>query len=293
MGQSNEFPHQPRHTRWDKVQGKKEKERMIEKAKKQQENLNIRRTKSNTQQSYNSEEKELQREVLELGVKAKAPKELINKRRKISKEVTIPEDVVLVGESREANNTIRKEGRNHGNTWTPLNLKKRKGFNVDNPKERRGENLDPGPRRRKLTIRRIMDEQEQWTKGDDGIVEAAVRHFQNMFRKDTQISNLDALKYIERIISEDDNNNLIVTPTKELKICWRIFSLIEKIQRTSEEHGFQINHYLREANPPANRLANLSHIIEEILVFNSFADLAKNIKRLINMDRWNLPSFSE
>ncbi|KAJ8548960.1 hypothetical protein K7X08_032323 [Anisodus acutangulus] len=151
MGQSNEFPHQPRHTRWDKVQGKKEKERIIEKAEKQLENLNIRRTRSNTQQSYNSEEKELQREVLELGVKAKAPKELINKRRKFSKEVTIPEDVVLVGESREANSNIRKEGRNHGNTWTPLNLKKRKGFNVDNPKERRGENLDPGLRNENST----------------------------------------------------------------------------------------------------------------------------------------------
>lgn len=78
---------------------------------------------------------------------------------------------------------------------------------------------------------------------------------------------------------------------REWKIPWRILNFIEEIQNLVEEHGFEINHSYRETNQPADRLANLGHTIAGTQVFNSFVELPKHIRGLINMDRWNLPSF--
>ncbi|KAH0690823.1 hypothetical protein KY289_018181 [Solanum tuberosum] len=48
-----------------------------------------------------------------------------------------------------------------------------------------------------------------------------------------------------------------------------------------------------EANKPADALASLSHKIEEIKVFTLFSNLPSNIRGLINMDKWSLPSFRQ
>jgi len=90
-----------------------------------------------------------------------------------------------------------------------------------------------------------------------------------------------------------ETNSLLLTKciNKEWKIPWRILNFIEEIQNLVEEHGFEINHSYRETNQPADRLANLGHTIAGTQVFNSFVELPKHIRGLINMDRWNLPSF--
>ncbi|XP_060200073.1 uncharacterized protein LOC132628292 [Lycium barbarum] len=64
-------------------------------------------------------------------------------------------------------------------------------------------------RRKRPTICRIMDDQDQWVEGNDAITEATVRHFRHMFSQGTQVTNFDALNCIERIIEEEDNNNML------------------------------------------------------------------------------------
>jgi len=71
---------------------------------------------------------------------------------------------------------------------------------------------------------------------------------------------------------------------------WKILKQIELIQKMTEDHNFNINHYFREANMPANSLATLSHTIDGIRGFNIFYDLPKHMKGLVNMDKWNFPS---
>ncbi|WMV18303.1 hypothetical protein MTR67_011688 [Solanum verrucosum] len=67
--------------------------------------------------------------------------------------------------------------------------------------------------------------------------------------------------------------------------------MIQEIMKIVEDHGYHISHCFREANKPADKLASLSHGAEEIHVFNSFSSLPKQVRGLINMDRWEFPSF--
>ncbi|KAG5568381.1 hypothetical protein H5410_064601, partial [Solanum commersonii] len=65
---------------------------------------------------------------------------------------------------------------------------------------------------------------------------------------------------------------------------WRIKDMIQETMKIVEDHGYHISHCFREANKPADKLASLSHGVEEIHVFNSFSSLPKQVKGLINMD---------
>nr|XP_016497289.1 PREDICTED: uncharacterized protein LOC107816119 [Nicotiana tabacum] len=75
-------------------------------------------------------------------------------------------------------------------------------------------------RRRRLSIKKIMDEQDQWIEGNDAIVKAAVRYYQKIFTPENQSSDFDVLNCLERCINEEDNDLLTTTPTmQEVKDC--------------------------------------------------------------------------
>ncbi|XP_019264449.1 PREDICTED: uncharacterized protein LOC109242076 [Nicotiana attenuata] len=93
------------------------------------------------------------------------------------------------------------------------------------------------------------------------------------------------------VLGETDSMLITRCIRREQKVPWRIKSIITEIQDIVEEHGFVIIHCFREANRPADKLASLSHSSDMIHVFNSFADLPNQVKGLVNMDRWDLPSF--
>ncbi|XP_075099097.1 uncharacterized protein LOC142175982 [Nicotiana tabacum] len=92
-------------------------------------------------------------------------------------------------------------------------------------------------------------------------------------------------------LGETDSMLLTKCIRREWKVPWKIESIITEIQDIVEEHGFVINHCFREANKPADKLASLSHISNIIHVFNSFVDFPNQVKGLVNMDRWDIPSF--
>jgi len=102
-----------------------------------------------------------------------------------------------------------------------------------------------------------------------------------------------ASKGIEMAIGETDSLLLSKTVKREWKPLWKISNQVQEIQKMIEDHKFSIVHCFREANKPADALASLSHKIEEIKVFTLFSNLLSNIRGLINMDKWSLPSFKQ
>ncbi|OIT38479.1 hypothetical protein A4A49_61806, partial [Nicotiana attenuata] len=96
-------------------------------------------------------------------------------------------------------------------------------------------------------------------------------------------------------VSHGGTDSLLISKCikSEWKVPWKITNIISKIQELLvEEHGFEINHCLRESNRPGDKLPNLSHSLDKIHVFNFFPGLPNRVKGLVNMDRWNLPSFT-
>uniref|UniRef100_M1BVH0 RNase H family protein n=2 Tax=Solanum tuberosum TaxID=4113 RepID=M1BVH0_SOLTU len=96
---------------------------------------------------------------------------------------------------------------------------------------------------------------------------------------------------VNMIIGETDSILLAKAITKSWSIPWRMYIPVKKIQKIVEEHGFTINHCLREANQPANKLASISLSTDVNQVFNSYTNLPSLVKGLVNLDRMNLPTF--
>ncbi|XP_059306503.1 uncharacterized protein LOC132057945 [Lycium ferocissimum] len=90
-----------------------------------------------------------------------------------------------------------------------------------------------------------------------------------------------------------ETDSLLLTKciNREWKPPWNIANYIESIQKPVEENEFIITHCYREANKPADKLAAISHASDVIQIFNSFSEISTSVRGLINMDRWNPPSF--
>lgn len=77
----------------------------------------------------------------------------------------------------------------------------------------------------------------------------------------------------------------------EWKIPWNINSYIKETQSLIEVHGFTISHCYRETNKLEDKLASLSHRFNGNQVSNYRFEILDLVKGLINMDKWNYPSF--
>ncbi|XP_059277807.1 uncharacterized protein LOC132031987 [Lycium ferocissimum] len=96
---------------------------------------------------------------------------------------------------------------------------------------------------------------------------------------------------INLVWGETDSLLLVKCIKREWKPPWKIAKEIQQIQNLVEENGFNISHWFREANKPADKLASFSHSTNGIQVFNSFSVVPRSVRGLINLDKWNLPSF--
>lgn len=92
-------------------------------------------------------------------------------------------------------------------------------------------------------------------------------------------------------IGETDSLILAKCSRKEWKPPSKIYNQIKEILKMIEDHDFNINHYFREANRPADRLAVLSHKVAGVKTFNLFCELPSNIRGLVHTDKWSLPTF--
>ncbi|KAK4711752.1 hypothetical protein R3W88_006265 [Solanum pinnatisectum] len=111
---------QVRISRWDKVQ--KEKEGKA--SKRYQQKLNVRSTRSENTASITNPEAELQGKMLSLVIKdPKDIKNIQNKRKKFTGEVSIPKEVTLQGEFRDDDGIVRKTKADQLTKWASLTNK--------------------------------------------------------------------------------------------------------------------------------------------------------------------------
>lgn len=68
-------------------------------------------------------------------------------------------------------------------------------------------------KRRKLAIRKIMDDQNQWLEGNNDVAEGAIRFYQQLFSQKNRYDDFSALNSLERCITDEDNSMLIEIPS--------------------------------------------------------------------------------
>lgn len=66
---------------------------------------------------------------------------------------------------------------------------------------------------------------------------------------------------------------------------------MEEIRSLIQRHDVIINHCFREANHVADKLASMSHFVEEVKVFTQPSTILRQIIGLLNIDKWQFPSF--
>lgn len=93
------------------------------------------------------------------------------------------------------------------------------------------------------------------------------------------------------IIGEIDSLILHNCISGNWSILWRIADCIRELRIMVEEHGIVTRHRFREANKVADKLAFMSHSTEEVCIYTEFDTLSRQIRGLLNADRWQLPSF--
>lgn len=72
---------------------------------------------------------------------------------------------------------------------------------------------------------------------------------------------------------------------------WRIIQIVEEIKGIFIEGNITLQHCYREANKIADKLATMSHTHRQKLIFTRYEDLPKQVKGLMQLDKWELASF--
>ncbi|XP_059284912.1 uncharacterized protein LOC132038228 [Lycium ferocissimum] len=70
-------------------------------------------------------------------------------------------------------------------------------------------------KRRRATLHRIKNSDGNWIEGNEAIGDAAVQYFESTFAETAQIPDYGVLHHIEKIIIEEDNQNLNRFPEEE------------------------------------------------------------------------------
>lgn len=94
----------------------------------------------------------------------------------------------------------------------------------------------------------------------------------------------------QSFFAESDSKTLVDMINKCQVPPWKVSDEVKELNRLKELTGFDLGHCFREANQVADKLAELSHSQTYYQLFHNFEDLPRQVKGLLNMDRWGLPS---
>lgn len=72
---------------------------------------------------------------------------------------------------------------------------------------------------------------------------------------------------------------------------WRTEDIVNKIKLLVKSNQVTTNHFFREANKVTDKLASLSHTTDNSGIYSNFNALPRQMKGLLNTDRWKLPYF--
>lgn len=93
------------------------------------------------------------------------------------------------------------------------------------------------------------------------------------------------------IIAEADSKLVTSCLTENSATPWRIAQEIEEIKKLLHEENVKVQHYFRETNRVADKLAIISHIHQQHLIFTRYEEFPRQVKALMKLDRWELASF--
>ncbi|OIT19637.1 hypothetical protein A4A49_55186 [Nicotiana attenuata] len=93
------------------------------------------------------------------------------------------------------------------------------------------------------------------------------------------------------VIGETDSMLLQNCISKKVATLWRLEETMKKIRRIVNDHDIITRHCFREVNKVMDNLASLSYNTDEIQIFTQFNRLPSQIRGVLNVDRWQLPSF--
>lgn len=84
---------------------------------------------------------------------------------------------------------------------------------------------------------------------------------------------------------------LIPKVNKVTSISWRMLKEVEELRSYIENPGFIMQHCYQEGNKVADKLATISHTVPSNQEFHEYVDLPNQVKGLMTLDKWSLPSF--
>ncbi|XP_019258573.1 PREDICTED: uncharacterized protein LOC109236798 [Nicotiana attenuata] len=70
-------------------------------------------------------------------------------------------------------------------------------------------------RRKKLQLKRIKDNMDNWIEDDEQIAEEAIRFYKDQFTETIVPNNFHIMEHVPRLVEREQNENLIATPTRE------------------------------------------------------------------------------
>lgn len=70
-------------------------------------------------------------------------------------------------------------------------------------------------RKKRLTLKKMKKDDDDWIEGDDDIANKAVDFFQKQFTREEQYPDFSILNCIPKLITDKDNNMLTATPTMD------------------------------------------------------------------------------
>ncbi|XP_070036619.1 uncharacterized protein [Nicotiana tomentosiformis] len=95
----------------------------------------------------------------------------------------------------------------------------------------------------------------------------------------------------DKIIANSDSKLLVDCVNGYSGTPWRILKEVEKLKVHKEQAGFLLDHCFREINQVADKLPSMSYTFSQSHIFQNFAELPRQVKGLMAVDRWNLPTF--
>lgn len=96
---------------------------------------------------------------------------------------------------------------------------------------------------------------------------------------------------LHSILAETDSKLLVDCLNGNKCVPWRISDEINEFRSLREQTVFNLNHCFRESNQVADKLASLSHDSLQNQPFHNFDELPRQVRGIMNMDKWSLPAF--
>ncbi|KAH0716616.1 hypothetical protein KY290_012894 [Solanum tuberosum] len=143
-------------------------------------------------------------------------------------------------------------------------------------------------KRRRLTIRRIQDENNNCLEGNEAIAEGVVHFYQNLFTHEPSTNDYSALSCIESCISDDDNNMINASLSLQ-EVTDTVFSTDTNsspgLDGLSDDNILFCNGNKRSMRMVLNTLATYEKILGQLINKNKSCFLMSTKTKLVTINK--------